>query len=210
MKKLMLLISLTMLIQSCSLLKRSKVEERPENIDNQPTESTPTQVEGEKTLIKIESLSSFTSSEKEKLSGVVDKCNFVINSKQFKQGYLELDLNKYDNQGKTNAQIYFEFMSGKDNYEDQPDKTINLHLKRYTTANPWSKVKGYTKKGTKFIFENSRWIMRMKDCSTCGHYVHEYHHNLGYSHPVKSRWPTSVPYASGNLANEVCQEFENE
>ena len=97
----------------------------------------------------------------------------------------------------TPAQIKQRFMHTKGMLTSQAP------VREYTSKWPWSKVLGYTKRGS--IFVNTRFSSRAEVSEIAGNLVHEYCHVKGYQH--KGNSPTaynlkSVPYVLGYMARD--------
>jgi hypothetical protein len=77
-------------------------------------------------------------------------------------------------------------------------------VREYTSKWPWSKVLGYTSRGS--IFVNTRFSSRAEIAEIAGNLAHEYCHVLGYGHKGNKVTPynlQSVPYVIGY----ACREF---
>jgi len=110
-----------------------------------------------------------------------------------------------------NHEIYNKFRSGVDKFNEEPDNDLDLLLTMYYSRR---KVIGYTRKNTFHSWVNRRyykyWLKSDKGfCKIVGNIIHEYFHNLGYTH--KKYWNRSrkhtVPYAAGYLARDLARLF---
>lgn len=185
---------------SCSSSLKNKSQELPTNNEVPTTQI----LIKDKVSLKASELSGFSSTGVDQLREAIELCELKINEENYKTKYLQLNFNTKDNLSKSNEQIYKEFITGKDIYEKDIDNTINLHLKAYRPINPYTSALGYTTKDSRYIFINTRKLSRHSACGLCGLFVHEYHHNLGYYHPVNARWDSSVPYAVGDMTVDYC------
>lgn len=108
-----------------------------------------------------------------------------------------------------NSLIYKEFISGADKFNSYPDNDLDLFLTSYYSR---KNVIGYTFKGTFKTWVNRKFFVRRLrskkgHCKILANIIHEYMHNLGYSHNV--RWNSTrkhtVPYAYGRIAERVAR-----
>lgn len=113
----------------------------------------------------------------------------------------------YQNNGKSNQQIYDMLMSGTDNIHPLPDGDMDLYLELYYANNG---VIGYTSGGTETIFINRKFFIPnlgtpRGNADIVANLVHEYMHKVGFDHSYfnSSVRPYSVPYAVGYLAGDV-------
>ena len=115
------------------------------------------------------------------------------------------------NSGDNRARILEKFMSGKDQFNKKADGDIDLYTTFYFSNN---NTIGYTFGNTYKTWINKKFFLyRMETpegrCKVIGNVIHEYMHNLGYSHSV--RWNSSrqytVPYAYGYIAEDVALQY---
>jgi hypothetical protein len=160
------------------------------------------------TKLEIIEIQGFTEAQVNHIKNSMISCEVVINHDQFKIDFLHAKFNQYDNKGMTNTEIFNLLLGGSNNYDKAVDNSIGFRLMAYRTTLPTSKAVAYTTEATENIYLNTRVLLSRDQCSICGTFIHEYLHNLGFSHPVKSRWTDSVPYMVGDIASDVCNKLK--
>lgn len=172
-------------------------------------------------------LKEFTPELQDQFFKIIDIGMKAINSDQFKEKVVNFKWTEsywswfkrktiahdtyFQNNGKSNQQIYEMFMSGSDVLHPLPDGDMDLFLTLYYSNNG---VIGYTSGGTETIFINKKFFVpNLKtpsgQAAIIANITHEYMHKLGFDHSYynNSTRPYSVPYAVGNLAEKVTYDF---
>lgn len=158
------------------------------------------------TTINIISHDYFLKKEEELLFKSLELLQIAINSDMFKQKVLNFDYNgkrefNY-NQGKTNAEIYELFMSGKEATNGVADYKIDLRLSVSDNCPRDTVGTTYGQKRT----ETYRCKLNdMNESQYAGHIAHEYCHYLGFAHTRHDN-PTrkyTVPYAIGYILRDL-------
>ncbi len=116
----------------------------------------------------------------------------------FKEKFLNEDLSKLRGESKSsiskrmsNQEIYELIQSGKEEWNDEIDYEIDLHVTRYSKW--WSKVKGYIIPMVKYIYVNSKYFDIGKVFEIASNFCHELVHMFGFRHSGK--WlRESLPY----------------
>lgn len=175
----------------------------------------------------IHKLAEFSPEQKEKFLKVMDYGLHTINSDQFKEKILSYSYETsywswfrrkyktnnsfYQNNGKSNQQIYDMFMSGTDDINPLADLDMDLYLHLYYVN---SNTIGYTNQDTQEIFINTKYFndnlnSLAGNCAIIGNIVHEYMHKIGFDHDYFSTGlrPYSVPYAIGDIAETVTRDI---
>lgn len=175
----------------------------------------------------IHSYTEFTPEQREKFLKIIDIGTKAINSDQFHDLVVNfkwtetywswfrkrsIDHNTFfQNDGKSNEQIYEMFMSGSDKIHPLADGDIDLFLHLYFANN---NVIGYTNQATEEIFINKKFFLGNLEtpagnAAIIGNIVHEYMHKMGFDHSYfnNSTRPYSVPYAVGDLAEKVTYDI---
>ena len=160
--------------------------------------STPNINNGRLLNVTVNTSIDFTYQEKEFLIKVINLKKEVINSIEFRNKFLALKCSGTN--GMTMLQIYQKLLSGKDSFEHQVDRDINLFLKMYYMPN---RTIAYTYGTTHQIWINRyHYQRRMKEKNgiaiQANTFLHEYMHKLGFNDLDRN----SVPYQSGQ-----CLEF---
>lgn len=150
----------------------------------------------EKTKIVLKNKKNFKRHEIKKYKKGLELLELVINSKDFKDEILRAKFT--ETQGMTNRQVYDYIMSGRNLYFTEVDKEIEIHVSMYYS---FRRVIGYTKPSTWWTYLNRRMFRRMSADDIAGNAIHEYCHNLGFSHYKRKR--TSVPYQVGNIVSRI-------
>jgi hypothetical protein len=171
--------------------------------------------------VEVRGLKDFTIAQEDVfLNDVIPLLEKVANSGLFKR--LVLDYDQYMEGFKkpysskffpdhSNKEIYNLFMSGADKFNPEPDNDMDLFLTSYYSR---KNVVGYTYPSTFKTWVNRKFfVRRLKSknghAKIIGNIIHEYMHNLGFSH--NKRWNSTrkhtVPYAYGRIAEEVARWF---
>ncbi|MEI8347076.1 MAG: hypothetical protein WCG27_06395 [Pseudomonadota bacterium] len=165
----------------------------------------------------------FTDAQEIKADKAKELIRRVANSEEFKQRVLNFTWQGKkqfaNNDGKTNEQIYQNFMAGNETLSPQIDYTMNLEVTLYKPSYFGRNVIGYTYSNVVGIWSNRNFFNAYTPAQIAGNYTHEWCHKLGYIHDFNStaRRPYSVPYALGYLVDELAtkimkqypQEFGN-
>ena len=93
---------------------------------------------------------------------------------------------------------------------DVAPNVIDLYLHEYEQACQWCRIRrrAYTRKTIKEIFINRRWIQEATVDELANTLVHEWLHNLGFSHGTDFSSDDednfhSVPYAIGDIVERI-------
>jgi hypothetical protein len=153
--------------------------------------------------------------DKQKVQAGTDLLVLIINSDEFKLRVLNFTFKEKKqfnkNQGKTNLEIYNHLMTGSEVLMPESSGIMNFDLTLYKSKNPWSKVKGYTKKDTMRIWINKKFFRRSswEPKDVAANMAHEWVHKMGYGHAFKynSDRPSTVPYAIGYIIHDIASEM---
>lgn len=162
----------------------------------------------------------------------------VLNTEAFKEEVLNFSWKprlrrrqyNFNHTKLSRATVFKKIMSGDDKFIDENpddsnakgDKDIDIHISPYKDKKDY--VKGGTYTTTFYSHLNlTHWdkvLERNKDklylvkASIAKHIIHEYCHNLGFKHkgnnPSKNNNKYSVPYAVGDIVEDLILEVEPE
>lgn len=155
---------------------------------------------GEKINIKIEAMDGFTEEEMDKFTIATELVVEIINSLEFKTAVLNADLIRTN--GLKNSEVYDLFMSGKDQYEETADHELDIKITLYYSR---GRTVGYTYPGTKRTWINRKFFSSYGYETIVSNIVHEYCHNLGFTHPSRGYTHKNVPYTYGDVAFALCE-----
>lgn len=154
--------------------------------------------------IKIRGLKGFKISEQAKIIEAVEKMPLVLNSNLFKLAVIYGPLT--ETRGLRPIQIYEMLMSGADPLKDgtmPADGVLDVDLVGY--VNWWSKVIGWTTRGSYQSHFNRKFFSAFNLEQIGGNILHEAMHRMHFTHLGK--WSTSVPYFYGAKYIKVYKEL---
>jgi hypothetical protein len=156
---------------------------------------------GEQLSIEVNRARNFTEPQLNRLLHVIERMLVVLNSLEFKIAVTSgRDLTETN--GMTPVEVYDLIMSGKDMYGNA-DGDLDIDITLYHRR--WSRVVGYTFKGSLRTFFNRKFWRN--DAYVAGNILHEACHNCGFDH--LGAWETSVPYFYGDTMNRMMQQLGN-
>lgn len=184
-------------------------------IELQDEKLTQEQLKNKKLDVDIRMRNFHRKSDRQKIAKATEILKKVMNSNEFKQRILNFKwkdkIQFNENQEMSNADIYQHLMTGKEVLMPQKDYIMNIDITLYRSRNPWSKVKGYTKKSTMRIWINKKFFRKKSwtAVDTAGNLAHEWVHKMGFGHAYKHNpdRPFTVPYAVGRIVGEVARQF---
>lgn len=153
----------------------------------------------------------FTESQTLKMNEALDKIKTAINSKEFEERVLahtyKGEQTYVQNDGLSNREIYDKLMIGAESLNLVEDNEMDIDVTMYYKNNS---VVGYTYPSTPRTWVNSKFFNRNSQAQVAKNVVHEWIHKLGFEHDFKrtSRRPYSVPYAIGNIIEDLIDELE--
>lgn len=156
-------------------------------------------------------LTNFERADEEKLEKAIEIIKKVIATNEFRSRVLtytyEGKKQFVDNKGMSNDQIYQALLDGKEDLKPEVDHQMDLELELYYS---WQSTVGYTTPGQMKIFLNTKFFYPFTPSQVAGNVFHEWTHKLGFEHATTysvSR-DSSVPYAIGNLIEELGKKYE--
>lgn len=149
----------------------------------------------------------FDAQSNEKLEKAFEVLEKVVNTEEFKNRVLNFVNSKGQNEfasnkGLTNAQIYTQFMEGRETLQQNTPGEMNFYLSLYYKR--YSKVIGWTNGDINTININWKFFKGFKPSDVAGNLAHEWTHKLGFGHKSAAEHD-SVPYAVGYIAREMCE-----
>ncbi len=157
----------------------------------------------------------FTPFERHKLLQGASIVEQVMNSDEFKNAILNHSFNDapgFANTLHTNQEIYDLLMKGSEALTPGDDYEMDIDITIYTSNWFGRNTVGYTYPSTIRTWINRRCFVYYAPSSIAGNLAHEWCHKLGFDHdfyPSAIR-PFSVPYAVGNIVNELGKKYEIE
>lgn len=158
---------------------------------------------GDKLSVEIESAEGFTEKEFIKFKSAVELLLLVVNSQEFRRRIFNSEF-LYTN-GLSSLEIYNLFMSGKDQYSGA-DNDLDIKITIYYANN---RTVGYTYPNTNRTWINRKFFQYYSIDKIVNNLVHEYCHNIGFTHPSSGYSQFNVPYAIGNIAGELARHVLN-
>ncbi|MEX0798556.1 MAG: hypothetical protein WD025_03885 [Bacteriovoracaceae bacterium] len=160
-------------------------------------------------------LRNFSEFDARKIAKAVQILETVMNSSQFKEQVLNFTFKGeqrfHRNNGMSNQEIYDHLMTGAEDLMPEADQTMNFDLTLYTSWNPWSSVKGYTKPDTMRIWLNTKFYRKSSwsAIDVAANMAHEWTHKMGFGHAYDYNpdRPFSTPYAIGGIVGKVAKNF---
>jgi hypothetical protein len=142
----------------------------------------------------------------------------VLNSKEFERkvkGYTWATKGRifsgYLDTEDSPEEVYDAIMTGQDQFHTGQDYDLDLFLTFYYSV---TNVIGYTYPNTFKTWMNEKYFYRRLRttegrAAIVGNIIHEYLHNMGYTHPYDPNptWHHTVPYAVGYIAEAVAIKF---
>jgi hypothetical protein len=144
-----------------------------------------------------------------KLEQAFQVLELVVNTEEFKDRVINFKNSKglrlfASNNGKSNEEVYEQFMEGRELLQPQTSGEMNFFLKLY--YNRWSKVVGWTSPKTNVININWKFFKTYAAYEVAGNLAHEWVHKLGFDHRSAAEHD-SVPYAIGYIVEEMAQRY---
>lgn len=172
-------------------------------------------------IYEIHEMSGFGQVSKEKYIRGAKKLMIAINSEEFKQRVLNYSyedrgqkINNFkspETEGKSmnRREIYEYIMSGRDKFNKEADKDIDIKISLYHKR--WSSAIGYTYPNTWKTWINFKFFKNFSDADVAGNIIHEYMHNLGFDHDFNwnSTRKHTVPYAIGTIIREIAEKIKD-
>ena len=152
--------------------------------------------------IQVHERKNFTTDEVIKHVAACIKAEKVLNSKRFKELFLELKLT--NTRGFTNLQIYEKLMSGSDAHNKEEDQDIDVFVEMYYKNNS---TVGYTYPNINKTYINRKFFSKYTPAEVACNLVHEYLHKAEFDHH-SAKEHTSIPYAVGYLVRDCIEEME--
>lgn len=160
-------------------------------------------------------LRNFNDWESRKIERAKEILEVVMNSPEFKTRVLNFTFKGerrfHRNEGMSNQQILDHLMTGAEDLMPEADGVMNFDLTLYTSWNPWSTVKGYTKPDTMRIWLHTKYFRRTSwtPVDVAANMAHEWVHKMGFGHAYENNpdRPWSVPYAIGRIVGQIAQEM---
>lgn len=161
----------------------------------------PIYIDGEFLDIEIKAFNNVSEQELNFYIECMKKTVHVVNSLEFKI-LVTNERRMINTNGNSPLQIYEQFMSGSDPYNPIEDQDIDIAVTLYYKNN---RVIGYTYPNTFRTWLNRKFfaIRASRIPTICGNVVHEYMHNLGYTHKRRNYSMLSVPYFYGNATSKL-------
>lgn len=184
-------------IKSFSSLETEYVN--PDSVETLYLKVVPMQVKG------------FDTASRNKLDLAFKALEAVVNSEEFKDRIVNFKNTKgqrsfASNNGKSNEEIYADFMEGRETLQPNTPNEMNFYLSLYNKW--WSKVIGYTTPTTNVININWKFFKNYKPHEVAGNLSHEWVHKIGYDHLSASEHD-SAPYAIGYIIEELAGKYLN-
>jgi hypothetical protein len=156
-------------------------------------------------------LFNFERSDEEKVLKAFEIIKKVVASPAFRERVLNFTYQGkkqfFDNEGKSNAEIYQMLLDGREDLVPQANNQMDLELQLYYS---WKSTVGYTTPGELRIYVNTKFFDPYTPSQVAGNVFHEWTHKLGFDHATSysvSR-DSSVPYAIGYLIVELGKQYE--
>lgn len=154
--------------------------------------------------INIHDMEGFSKDEEFKFRHACNLLSEVLNSVEFKKAMEQAHLTGTN--GFTNTEIYNLILSGRE-CGSADDMNMDLYVTIYGSF--FSRVVGYTKKGTVMTWINRKFFKKFNYAEVAGNIVHEWLHKAGFDH-ISEKDYTSVPYAVGNIVRKLVEDHMKE
>lgn len=157
---------------------------------------------GERLNVSLNGANYFTKEELSKLEIATQLLVEVVNSLEFKIDVLNAPLVLTN--GLKPSEVYNLFMSGKDSFNTEEDNDMDISITIYYKNN---KTVGYTYPNTYKTWINRKFFRYFDYAEIVGNLVHEYCHNVGFTHPARGYGRYNVPYYYGDTAEKLCDDI---
>ena len=162
-------------------------------------------IQTERLVVKPMQVTGFSADSAQKLNKAFAALEEVVNSEEFKDKVINFKNTKGErafasNKGKTNEEIYTQFMEGRETLQTNTPHEMNFFLKQYYKK--WSAVIGYTSPSTNVISINWKFFRNFEPSDVAGNLCHEWVHKIGFDHTSAAEHD-SAPYAIGYIAREM-------
>lgn len=152
----------------------------------------------------------FERNDEDKVQRAVEIIKQVIQTKEFRNRVYDFKHNgrrQFFDTTLTNEQVYQKLLDGAEELNGELDHEMDMDLELYTT---WRDTVGYTYADTTRIWMNTKFFYVYTPAEVAGNLFHEWAHKLGFTHTVHQTpdRPYSVPYALGDLIEELGKKFE--
>lgn len=128
----------------------------------------------------------------------------VLNSEEFKKRILNHQHNgKFtfvENEGLSNQEVYEFIMQGRENLGYGEDFKMDLYLRLYYKDDT---AIGHTYPNSRIIWIKSKFFDKLPTYKIAANIVHEWLHQLGFSHWRRYERPFSVPYGVGSIVKQM-------
>lgn len=148
--------------------------------------------------VDVHGLKNFSEKERQKFSLAMKELERVVSSPAFKEAILAHNFDDQTN-GKTNQELYDDFMNGSDKFNQMNDRDMDVHLTMFYS---WKSTIGYTYPSTWWTWINRKFFKRFGSDEIAMNVTHEDRHNDGYDHR-SARDHDSVPYAFGYIVRDL-------
>lgn len=190
------------------------VTDVPDNDEQTPIPSEPEEPTTDSVAISFKTnvkFFNFDQSDKDKVNQALRELKAVVKSPEFKYEVLRHTYNGAEtfvnNNGLTNAEVYQTILRGAETLLPDADNEMDLELQLYYKR--FSSTVGYTYPGKLRIYMNTKFFDRYETEDVANNVMHEWLHKLGFGHDSKrtARRPYSVPYAVGNIIEDLIIEM---
>lgn len=151
-----------------------------------------------------------TSAQRTKMNRALEIIKLVVATEEFRTKVLNHTYNGkktyVDNGGFTNAQIYQKILDGAEKLQPTKDNEMDCEVEMYTAS---TNVVGYTYPNSKRIWVNTKFFNQYTPAGVARNLFHEWLHKLGFTHSssYNSSRPYSVPYAIGDMIDQIGKKF---
>ena len=174
-----------------------------------------------KLTFEIHEMTGFGGVSEAKYRRACEKLIVAINSEEFKQRVLNYQymvngeivnnfkLPEVNEKYLSKQEVYDLIMSGKDKFNEEADGDIDIKVELYNKR--FSSAIGYTYPSTWKTWINYKFFRNFSDADVAGNIVHEYMHNLGFTHAFNSNATRqhTVPYAIGTIIRDIIEGKED-
>lgn len=149
----------------------------------------------------VKKIKGFTSAEKKKFEKSLELAQSCINFPLFRTRVVNSRFTEAN--GLSSGEIYESFMSGRNKFYKDFDRDIEVYITMYNA--PKKRTIGYTYPSTIKTWINRKYFRKFTYAQVAGNVIHEYCHNLGFSHHKKKS--SSVPYRMGYIVRDLINEL---
>jgi hypothetical protein len=157
-------------------------------------------------------MTGFDRGQEDKILKAFELIKRVVASDEFKAQVLNKSYKGkkqfFDNDGKSNAQIYKAILEGSEMLTPGRNNAMDLKLETYHEANI---VIGYTKPNITTIYMNTKYLdqTNFQVNEVAMNLTHEWLHKLGFKHSQNNTpaRPHSVPYAVGYIMRALAAKY---